>query len=230
MGADGDGGGYQHLEDALPGFCRARGIIKACGDSTRPLQYVGDKFAFYRFVNRFRMAVRFRGLALDGFAQPTPAGYSALTRAFLAWSVRERYAALCNVHCPSQPLLAHVPKIQLSQLADTIERADRDGRFYEFLVEQSVHTKSRHGSPADGAQPDGLEKFHDGDRRAVLFYAAAIRHIYVHGHLTAHPNGCTSEDTQTICHAVSDFLFKMIQEDFSRRLHLAEAQGHSASG
>lgn len=221
---------YQHLEAALPGFRRARGIIKSNGDSTRPLQYVGDKFAFYRFVNRYRMAVRFRGIVLDGFEQPTTDGYAALTRAFLAWSVFERYAALCNVRCPYKPLLAHVPKIQLSQLADTIERADRDGKFHEFLVEQSVFTKSRHGSPADGAQPDGLEKFHDGDRRAVLFHAAAIRHIYVHGHLTAHPNGCSSEDTQTICHAVSDFLFQMIREDFSRRLKLAEAQGHSACG
>ena len=49
---------------------------------------------------------------------------------------------------------------------------------------------------------------------------AGIRHIYVHGHLTAHPNGCTSENVETICHAISDFLLSGIRDDFARRLKL----------
>jgi hypothetical protein len=50
---------------------------------------------------------------------------------------------------------------------------------------------------------------------------ASNRHIYVHGHLTAHPNGCTSENVEMICHAISDFLLNAIQEDFARRLKVA---------
>jgi len=78
---------YQHLEDVLPGFTDARDIIKGADDSIFPLQYKGDKFEFYRFANRYRMAKRFRGIELDGFEQPTQDGYSALTRVFLVCSV-----------------------------------------------------------------------------------------------------------------------------------------------
>ena len=41
---------YDYLEKTLPGFSRAREIVKAVGDSTRPLGFKGSKFAFYRFV------------------------------------------------------------------------------------------------------------------------------------------------------------------------------------
>lgn len=42
-------------------------------------------------------------------------------------------------------------------------------------------------------------------------------------HITAHPNGCTSENVETICHAISDFLLSAIRTDFQRRLRLAQA-------
>ena len=78
---------YDYLESVLPGFTEARGIIKAAENSVFPLQYKGSKFDFYRFANRYRMAVRFSGIVLDDFADSTTDGYSALTRVFFTWSV-----------------------------------------------------------------------------------------------------------------------------------------------
>lgn len=204
---------YQHLEEALSGFTDARAVIKEGGDSLFPLQYKGSKFDFYRFVNRYRMAQQFRGIQLEGFEQPTEDGYSSLTRVFLVWSVFERYTELAGDHPPYKQLLSLVPKLEFNKLADHIECHDREHRLYDFLHGQSLDHNLRY-----------LERYRNGDRRGVVFYAAAIRHIYVHGHLTAHPNGCSADDLQEICNGLADFLLTLIQSDFSRRLAIAMAR------
>jgi len=204
---------HQYLDEVLPGFSEARALIKARGDSVKPLGFLGDKFEFYRFANRYRMTVRFSGIRLEGFGEDTERGYSALTRTFFAWSVFERYTDLAGIHCPYGPLFTYVPKVELSKLANLIDRADPAYNLFDHLRAQSL--------PQNQEQ---LDRFRSGDRRAVIFYAAAIRHIYVHGHLTAHPNNCTSENVETICHAISDFLLQVIREDFSRRLKVAKAR------
>lgn len=203
---------YDYLESVLPGFAEARDVIKAAGDSVLPLHYRGTKFDFYRFANRYRMAVRFRGLALDGFEPETEGGYSALTRVFLAWSVFERYADLADDPPPYGRLLSLVPRIELAKLADHIERHDPEHRLFSFLHEQSLD-QNRHF----------LDRYRGGDRRGVVFYAAAIRHIYVHGHLTAHPNKCSAENLTSICDALVEFIFGLIRDDFGRRLAVARA-------
>ena len=203
---------YQHLEDVLPGYSDARSIIKAANDTIFPLQYKGSKFDFYRFANRYRMAKQFRGISLDTFTEPTQDGYSALTRVFLVWSVFERYADLADNPPPYSQLLSMIPRLELNILADRIERNDSEHKLYQFLHEQSLEHNRRY-----------LERYRDGDRRGVIFYAAAIRHIYVHGHLTAHPNKCEADNVRTICDTLSEFLLELIRKDFSRRVKIAKA-------
>jgi hypothetical protein len=204
-------GDYDYLESVLPGFTEARDIIKAADDSVFPLGYKGTKFDFYRFANRYRMAVRFQGLDLDDFTRETEAGYSALTRVFLAWSVFERYSELADSPPPYAQLLSLVPKIEMAKLADHIERHDPEHRLFQFLRDQSLD-QNRHY----------LDRYRNGDRRGVVFYAAAIRHIYVHGHLTAHPNKCGAENLVSICNALAEFILKLIRDDFARRLKVAK--------
>ena len=209
---------YDYLDQVLPGFCEARALIKDNGDSLKTFGFLGDKFEFYRFANRYRMTTRFRAIELDGFGEATEAGYSALTRTFFAWSVFERYTDLCGIHCPYGPFFTYIPKIEMSKLANVIDRADSEYRLFDHLRSQSLPQNQ-----------DQLDRFRSGDRRAVIFYAAAIRHIYVHGHLTASPNKCESDNVQTICHAISDFLLKGIREDFQRRLKIARASTPKSS-
>ena len=203
---------YDYLESVLPGFTEARDIIKAANDSLFPLQYKGTKFDFYRFANRYRMAARFRNLSLDGFEPETEGGYSALTRVFLVWSVFERYADLAGDPPPYRQLLSLIPRLELAKLADHIERHDEDRRLFTFLHDQSLE-QNRHF----------LDRYRGGDRRGVVFYAAAIRHIYVHGHLTAHPNKCTAANLVAICDALADFILALMRNDFARRLKVARA-------
>jgi hypothetical protein len=41
---------HSHLDAALPGFSRARGIVKANGDSIAALGFLGSKFAGIHFI------------------------------------------------------------------------------------------------------------------------------------------------------------------------------------
>lgn len=101
---------YEHLEQALPGFSRARMIVKGTGDSTRPLGFKGSKFDFYRFANRFRLATSFRGMDLEGFTPETTDGYGSLTRVLFTWTAFEGYADLANDPAPPyRTFLPHLP-------------------------------------------------------------------------------------------------------------------------
>ena len=63
----------------------------------------------------------------------------------------------------------------------------------------------------------------NGDRRGIIFYAAAIRYTYVTSIFLLTP-GCSAEGIQTNCDTLSEFILTLIQSDFSRRLAVAMAK------
>jgi hypothetical protein len=204
---------YAHLDAALPGFSRARLLVKAQDDKIGALGFVGSKFDFYRFANRFRLATSFHGIVLGGFTAETTAGYAALTRVFFTWSAFERYAELVNDRPPFRALFAHYPRRHIHALAARCRSLDPHQQLGDFLVAQSllpVHEAS-------------LQRFRDGHDFSVLALAASIRHIFAHGILTAHPNGLASASLAELGHGLADFLIDFIRADFARRLTLAEA-------
>ena len=108
---------YAYLEEVLPGFTQARTLVKEQGDRVICLGFVGTKFDFYRFANRFRLAAAFRGMRLDGFSEETVFGYDALTRVFFTWSAFERYAELVNDRPPFFTLFSNYPRRHIKELA-----------------------------------------------------------------------------------------------------------------
>jgi len=205
---------YDYLELALPGFSKARLIIKGAGDSIRHLGFKGSKFDFYRFANRFRLAHSFRGMNLDGFSPETSDGYASLTRVLFAWSAFEGYAELANDPAPPYPaLFSYHPKHHIKDLARVCREQDPENRLGVFLKE---HSQS-------GYQVSFLEKFQKGHDLSVLTHAACVRHIFVHGRLTAHPNGLPAQNLTTICNALAQFLIDFMRVDFDRRVQLADA-------
>ena len=202
---------YKYLDAALPGFVKARGIIKKNKDSVAMFEFRGDKFDFYRFVNRYRMALRFKGVKLDGFGPETEKGYSALTRIFLVYSVFERYTALAGIWQPYKPFFRNVPARELSALADIIKRNDPERRLFNFLrqlLKEDLHKES-------------LDRFQAGETWQTIYYASALRHMYVHGHLTAFTQGVPAEHMAMICNEISRSLLHWISGDFDRRLSVA---------
>ncbi|GAA5480802.1 hypothetical protein [Haloferula sargassicola] len=201
-----------HLEAALPGFCRARAVVKARGDSVAPLGFVGTKFDFYRFANRFRLVTCFQGLRLDGFTEETTSGYDALTRAFFAWSAFERYAEMANDRAPYRRLFAHHPRKHVRELAAHCRALDPEHRLIGFLLDQSILP----------AHATFLARYRDGHDFSVLTLAASMRHIFAHGILTAHPNGLPAENLANLSRSLGNFLIHFIRSDFARRVALAE--------
>lgn len=211
---------YEHLEQALPGFSKARLIVKAAGDSTRPLGFKGSKFDFYRFANRFRLATSFRGIDLEGFTPETTHGYGALTRVFFTWSAFEGYADLAGDSAPPyRTLLAHHPRHHIRDLAKLCREQDPENKLGEFLYE---HSQS-------APQVIFLKKFREGNDLAVLTHAACIRHIFAHGRLTAHPNGLPAQNMMAVCAALCGFLTDFIRSDFDRRVKLAEVMNPTST-
>ncbi len=205
---------YDYLEQALPGFSKGRLIVKAAGDSIDPLRFKGTKFDFYRFANRFRLATAFRSMELEGFSSETADGYASLTRVLFAWSAFEGYAELANDPIPPYPaLFSNYPKSRIHQLAHLCRKQDPENRLGEFLKE---HSQS-------GYQLSFLEKFQKGNDLAVLTHAACVRHIFVHGRLTAHPNKLAAENLTVICNALAQFLIDFIRSDFDGRVQFADA-------
>jgi hypothetical protein len=205
---------YDYLEQALPGFSKARLIVKAAGDSIRPLGFKGSKFDFYRFANRFRLATSFRGLNLAGFEEETTDGYGALTRVFFSWSAFEAYTELADDPAPPyRTLFAHHPRHHIKDLAKLCRKEDPENKLGAFLKE---HSQS-------APQVIFLKKFQEGMDLAVLTHAACIRHIFAHGRLTAHPNGLPAQNMTAICDALSGFIAEFIRCDFQRRVQLADA-------
>jgi hypothetical protein len=106
-----------------------------------------------------------------------------------------------------------------SGLAITTGGIPEPREFSESELQNNCH----HDHPCfDPAAKSSLDRYRNGDRRGVIFYAAAIRHIYVQGHLTAHPNRCDAANVQSICHRLSDFILTLIRDDFTRRLAVAK--------
>ncbi|NLT70245.1 MAG: hypothetical protein GXX91_06070 [Verrucomicrobiaceae bacterium] len=203
---------HSYLDAALPGFSRARSLVKECGDSIESLGFVGSKFDFYRFANRFRLAVSFRGMSLDGFTDETTAGYDALTRVFFVWSAFERYADLAGDRPPFRRLFAYYPRRHIHELAARCRELDPGQRLCDFLVEQSLLP----------VHETHLQRYRDGHNFSVLTLAASIRHIFAHGILTAHPNRLPAENLVGIGNGLGDFLIHFVRSDFARRLTFAE--------
>lgn len=147
---------YDYLDQALPGFSQARLIVKAAGDSTRPLGFKGSKFDFYRFANRFRLATSFRGMDLEGFTPET----SLWERRVVATkggpagrALREQVSTNCISICEALSSFTLTPRyssILTSQLALIRRR-------HSFCATRDVLRKDE-----ESHLPENIAAFHSG--------------------------------------------------------------------
>ena len=163
----------------------------------------GGPSSVFRFCNRYRIAKAFQGLKLEGYGPTTVQGYSGLMSVFLAWSAFELFCSITAKDQSTHPSQMNVTK--LKTLQNTILLKDKNGAFRDFL-------KARVNLPLKRR----IEDFESGDVRMTPFIAAAIRHIFSHGHLSASPKNTDPEDIAVICKDVRDFLLSYMDEEFSK--------------
>jgi hypothetical protein len=115
---------------------------------------------------------------------------------------------------------AHKARQSERLIADIFETHDRDGKLFDFLIAHLDNKDLRRD----------LTKCRDKTCCNVGIISKAIRHIFVHGHLTANPNRMKPERVHRICQKVSTFLVEFMDDEFhGRMLELARGRKNTAS-
>jgi hypothetical protein len=156
-----------------------------------------------RLNSRMRLARSFQGILLEGYNEKTISGYNALFQVFLTHSVLEQY---CHVFGHRLDRLAPVMAPYAPETVITTFRdSDPEQRFYKFLHERVNNYLKQH-----------LINCFNGSDANVGHLSASIRHIFAHGHLTAHANNVNPDHVNLVCACISDFLLNFMDAEFTK--------------
>ena len=176
--------------------------VEDSGGYSSHLGFTGGPSFVYRFCNRYRLAKAFTGLGLDGYSASTVSGYSGLAGVFLTWSTFELFCSITSLSQYDQP--AKMDHGQLTALRLRILALDTSAVFLDFLK-----------SKANASLKGRIEAFETGDVLMTPFVAAAIRHIFGHGHLSAHPKGADPANISALCEQLRSFLLAFMDQRFT---------------
>jgi hypothetical protein len=68
----------------------------------------------------------------------------------------------------------------------------------------------------DKRHQDRLQQFVDGTLTNPTYLASAVRHLFAHGHLTAHAGGSLTEYVDRVCEVLFKFHMSVMDGEFSR--------------
>lgn len=94
------------------------------------------------------------------------------------------------------------------KVAEEFFERDKNGKLCDFLIEKIDRRKLE----------DGFVKCKNGESGNVARISAAIRHIFAHGHLSAHANGASPRDVHASCMSISDFLLSFMDAEFTKKI------------
>jgi hypothetical protein len=157
-----------------------------------------------RFQARYRLARAFRGLLLEGYSDTTKAGYDALTKVSLYWSAFEQM--MYALHIPDPRYFLGTYKFVLN--LKKIEDVDSERKFFGF-VRDKIDRKDLKSK---------LKTYIDSGSGNVFLLAKCVRHIYLHGHLTANVRGLSPQDIASICDFLCEALLKVMDAEFEARV------------
>lgn len=173
----------------------------AQGGGVAAFGFSGSTGDVNRFGARFRVAKSFRSVTLDGFADSTTRGYTALVRATLVYSAFE---AFLDISGGTQAQTGkQLEAFGATTLASKIRKMDVDGRFYQFVQER-----------CNGAHKRELESYFHEDPFNVTYLLSAVRHGFAHGWLTPNVNKIEPRVVIAICDALSGFILRYMDATF----------------
>ena len=192
------------LQNMPGGYASFRDLVKS-GHQAHSMGFCGSNGDVSRFAARFRVAKSFKGITLAGYSSETTRGYDALFRVFLVWSAFERFMALLGAKQDTimPRLRPYAPERNLR----FIRKQDHAGRFLSFLL-QYVGSKLK----------KDLTAIQTGGSNNITFVAAAARHIFAHGHLSAHANGADPDAVDAICTTLFDFHLAVMDKEFEKTI------------
>lgn len=159
-----------------------------------------------RFRSRYRLAKSFTGVQVAGFTPDTVRGYSELFRVFLVWSAFEQ---LLRILAESRASIEKHLGPYGPQDFECAIRSVEDYRGFLTAVQRELDRKPLQ---------DQMLAFLEGRECNILIVPAAIRHIFAHGKLTPHSGVGNVEAACSVAARVCEFLFRIIDGEFIRRL------------
>jgi len=173
-----------------------------------------DPTATYRFGARYRAAKAYRGADFDEYSdRDTATGYSCLMGLVLAFSAFEYfYKKALSLDVPGMTKLLedeHVPLMHSTELAfDTLIKIPDAKLLFQTI---RPHLDSRHQK--------SIDKMLAGTDTNLIRIFAAIRHAFIHGHLTPNIKGVEPSTVIELCRFGFGFLMEAMDDEFSRRIN-----------
>jgi hypothetical protein len=162
--------------------------------------------AVNRFQARMCLVKSFQGVQLEGYKPDTVQAYSTLFKVFLTTSAMECYIDLYSVKDKWHGMLPILEKYDPEPVMRLYRARDKGDKLHKFL----------HDHLDKESQQRSLQSCKEGLSNNVAMVAAAIRHIFVHGHLTAHANEMNPRAAHAIGTAVATFLFGVMDTEFTQ--------------
>lgn len=157
-----------------------------------------------RFHARYRLARAYKGLVLDGYSDSTKAGYDALTKVTFYWSAFEQMMNALRIPDPRY----FVKTYEFVSDLKKIEDIDCERKFFGF-VKNKIDGKDLKNK---------LTAYIDTGTGTIFLLAKCVRHIYLHGHLTANVRGLSPQDIASICEFLCESLLRVMDKEFETRV------------
>lgn len=207
------------LEEVLPGYnnlfnklqnnellLKDIGIYCNCSSSQRNGSNCEHFQNLERFPWRFRIAQhKISYISFNEIIKcvdSTRKVYEELSRFSMIWSAYEAYVNLFNIK--PWDFFKELDPIRVKILSNEIRKIDKERKFTKFLIKNS----------RSEAANRNLKNFIGGDNSMITFFAKEVRNIYVHGNLTANPDGIKTTDFAIFLSKLSDFFIIEIKDHF----------------
>jgi hypothetical protein len=168
--------------------------------------FTGSVAAINRVNARYRLARSFQGVVLDGYASHTVLAYSALLRLLLSYSAFELYLPIIgadartfstpDLSTSSRSLTRRLRSIDPENLLFTRVQRDLTGR----------------------ENKNQVAAFLSGAPCLAVYLVSSVRHVFAHGPLPALPTGVPHDRLIQAADALSQFILKCLDDDFSSRI------------
>lgn len=158
-----------------------------------------------RFAARCRLVDSFERLVVTGYAEETADAYSALMKAFLA------YTALEQFHKAIKPVTKKLKLIErwATTSPELVAELRREDTIIRFLAER-MDRKTTRAEVLD---------FVNGETDNCLIVAKALRNAVAHGMMSVHPDGTSARAAEKFCDRISEMLIRISKQAFSDWCH-----------
>jgi hypothetical protein len=176
----------------------------------RSMGFACDIGTINRLSARMRLAKGFQGIQLDGYQEPTVRGYNALFRVFLTHSALECFCDVYGYSTSSskmgQDLAPVIALYNPGPVIRVFRERDNQDKLYSFL-QKHLTNKSL---------IKDLKECKDCRSDNIVAVSAAMRHVFAHGVLTANANDMNPRAAHEIGTTVANFLFGMMDAEFTK--------------